>query len=194
LTGRATAAHIHVGKVGKSGPVVVPLCGPCVSGVHKASSAASATATRAIINGTAYVNVHTQANPGGEIRGQITAKSIGNKGGGANANPYGNMTVPQTAANIARGKALSAKYSCEGCHTLNGAKSTGPTWKGLAGSRVHLTTGKTVVATDGYLIWSIEQPDAQIVSGYSSGIMTTAIGNIPLAEARAMTAYIKSVK
>jgi len=51
-----------------------------------------------------------------------------------------------------------------------------------------------VKATDGYLILAIEQPDAQIVSGYSSGIMTAAIGNISLAQAKALVAYIKSVK
>jgi hypothetical protein len=44
------------------------------------------------------------------------------------------------------------------------------------------------------LILAIEQPDAQIAEGYSSGIMTTAIGNIPVSEAKAIVAYIKSVK
>ena len=57
-----------------------------------------------------------------------------------------------------------------------------------------LTTGQSVQATDGYLVWSIEQPDAQIVAGFSSGIMTTAIGNISLPQAKALVAYIKSVK
>jgi hypothetical protein len=51
-----------------------------------------------------------------------------------------------------------------------------------------------VKATDGYLINAIEQPDAEIVEGYSSGIMTTAIGNIPVSQAKAIVAYIKSVK
>src|SRR5947207_507035 len=32
LTGPATAAHIHMAAKGKSGNVVVPLCGPCMSG------------------------------------------------------------------------------------------------------------------------------------------------------------------
>src|SRR5437870_1753657 len=30
LTGKALAAHIHLGKPGAAGPIVVPLCGPCV--------------------------------------------------------------------------------------------------------------------------------------------------------------------
>src|SRR5436190_10785309 len=34
LTGPALAAHVHMGPKGVSGPVVVPLCGPCTSGAH----------------------------------------------------------------------------------------------------------------------------------------------------------------
>jgi hypothetical protein len=32
LTGSAAAAHIHGGKAGVAGPVLVPLCGPCKNG------------------------------------------------------------------------------------------------------------------------------------------------------------------
>jgi cytochrome c2 len=190
LTGKALAAHVHLGASGKSGKIVVPLCAPCASGAHGTKSV-TAVAAQAMIAGTAYVNVHTAKNPAGEIRGQIKAKAAA---GGSSDNPYAGTTVPVTPALVSQGKALSTKFSCEGCHTLNGQNSTGPTWKGLAGRTVHLTTGKTVKADDAYLIWAIEQPDAQIVSGYSSGIMTTAIGTITLPQAKALVAYIKSVK
>jgi CHRD domain/Cytochrome c len=190
LTGRGLAAHVHLGAAGKSGPIAVPLCAPCTSGAHGTKSVTAAAAT-AMIAGKAYVNVHTAKNPAGEIRGQVKAKLAG---GGTAANPYANITVPVTPALVAQGKTLSTNFSCEGCHTLTGAQSTGPTWKGLAGRNVKLTTGQTVKATDGYLILAIIQPDAQVVAGYSSGIMTTAIGSISLAQAKALTAYIKSVK
>jgi hypothetical protein len=32
LSGKAVGAHIHRGKPGVAGPVLVPLCGPCTSG------------------------------------------------------------------------------------------------------------------------------------------------------------------
>ena len=32
LTGKAIAAHIHMGKAGKAGPIAVALCGPVVPG------------------------------------------------------------------------------------------------------------------------------------------------------------------
>jgi hypothetical protein len=72
LSGRAVAAHIHKGKAGVAGPVVVPLCGPCRSGVTKTLMVSSA-ARNAIEAKRAYVNVHTAKNAGGEIRGQIRA-------------------------------------------------------------------------------------------------------------------------
>src|SRR5436190_8280104 len=179
LTGAALASHVHLGVVGKSGKIVVPLCAPCRSGAH-GSKPVTAVAAAAMVSGKAYVNVHTKTNPAGEIRGQVKAKAAATSG-----NPYANVTVATTPALVAAGKSASSRYSCEGCHTLDGTSSTGPTWKGLAGRTIHLNNGQTVKATDGYLIWSIEQPDAQIVAGYSSGVMTTAIGNISLSQAKA---------
>jgi CHRD domain len=70
LSGPATAAHIHMAAMGKSGNVVVPLCTPCKSPVS-----GTATLTSAVINAFGkhllYVNVHTKKNPAGEIRGQL---------------------------------------------------------------------------------------------------------------------------
>lgn len=70
LTGRATAAHIHLARAGRSGNVAVPLCGPCRSGV-RGKAKVNARTVRALLNGGAYANVHTVKNPAGEIRGQI---------------------------------------------------------------------------------------------------------------------------
>lgn len=70
LTGKAAAAHIHRGKVGKAGPVLVSLCGPCRSG-QKGKARISKSVAAAIKSGATYVNVHTAKNAAGEIRGQI---------------------------------------------------------------------------------------------------------------------------
>jgi hypothetical protein len=70
LSGAAAAAHIHNGKVGVSGPVVVPLCGPCHSG-QSGKATISKSVIAALEGGKAYVNVHTAKNPNGEIRGQV---------------------------------------------------------------------------------------------------------------------------
>jgi len=71
LSGPAVAAHIHMGKPGKSGNVIVPLCPPgCKSG-KSGTTTVKKDVRDAIEHGLTYVNVHTAKNPGGEIRGQV---------------------------------------------------------------------------------------------------------------------------
>jgi hypothetical protein len=73
LTGDAMQAHIHRGKPGVSGPITVPLCGPCTSGMTGSAQISKAVIT-SLEGGNAYVNVHTAKNPAGEIRGQVKVK------------------------------------------------------------------------------------------------------------------------
>lgn len=75
LTGRAVAAHIHMGRRGQAGPVVLPLCGPCRSGARR-TAALSPAVQDALAAGRAYVNVHTARNRAGEIRGQLPAAAL----------------------------------------------------------------------------------------------------------------------
>ena len=67
-----TAAHIHNAATGKNGPVIVPLT---KSGDNTWSVPAGAKLTddqyAAYKAGDLYVNVHSAANKGGEIRGQL---------------------------------------------------------------------------------------------------------------------------
>jgi len=70
LTGRAIAAHVHIGARGRAGGVALPLCGPCRSGVRGTANV-NAALLAALESGRAYVNVHTRQNPAGEIRGQL---------------------------------------------------------------------------------------------------------------------------
>ena len=70
LTGPALQAHIHMARKGKSGAIVVPLCGPCKSGVT-GTATLTAPVLAAFKKHLLYVNVHTAKNPNGEIRGQL---------------------------------------------------------------------------------------------------------------------------
>jgi CHRD domain len=72
LSGPALAAHIHMAAMGKSGNVVVALCGPCKAGGVSGSAKVSKAVIKAADKHLLYVNVHTKKNPNGEIRGQIT--------------------------------------------------------------------------------------------------------------------------
>jgi len=68
----ATAAHIHMAAAGKNGPVIVPMVKSGDSGWTFAPDAKmNADQMKAFKAGETYVNVHSAANPGGEIRGQL---------------------------------------------------------------------------------------------------------------------------
>jgi hypothetical protein len=106
--------------------------------------------------------------------------------------------VTMTPALVARGKTLYTRDSCSGCHSLSGAAGAGPTFKGLAGGTTTLSNGQTTTADDAYLERSIADPDAQIVKGYTAGLMAPAIASFDLAhkpdDLRALVAFIKSQK
>ena len=72
LTGPATAAHFHgPAEAGKNAGVKVPIANATSS---PAEGSATLTDEQAadLLAGKYYINVHTAANPGGEIRGQVT--------------------------------------------------------------------------------------------------------------------------
>jgi CHRD domain len=72
LTGPATAAHFHgPAEAGKNAGVAVPI--PNI-GTSPAEGSATLTDAQAadFAAGKYYVNIHTAANPGGELRGQVT--------------------------------------------------------------------------------------------------------------------------
>lgn len=76
LTGPATMAHIHRAAAGSTGPVLIGLVsddGGSTWTVPDDARALTADEIGAFNRGELYFNVHTEANPAGEIRGQIDA-------------------------------------------------------------------------------------------------------------------------
>lgn len=66
------AAHIHDGAPGKNGPVIVPLTKTSDnSWTVPAGAKFNDAQYESYKAGNLYVNVHTAANKGGEIRGQL---------------------------------------------------------------------------------------------------------------------------
>jgi len=66
------AAHIHVGARGKNGPVAIGLTKSSdTTWVVPAGAKFNDDQYRAFMNGETYVNFHTAANKGGEIRAQL---------------------------------------------------------------------------------------------------------------------------
>ncbi|MBL8298590.1 MAG: CHRD domain-containing protein [Rhodanobacteraceae bacterium] len=73
LSGNATAGHIHQGAFGVNGPLNCNLSPTAAANgsIVDALCSYSAAQITELRNGQYYVNIHTSANPGGEIRGQI---------------------------------------------------------------------------------------------------------------------------
>ncbi len=70
LTGVATGAHFHgPAEPGKNAGVAVPL--PSAASPLEGSSALTDAQAADLMAGKMYLNVHTAANPDGEIRGQV---------------------------------------------------------------------------------------------------------------------------
>lgn len=79
----------------------------------------------------------------------------------------GNVPLPE-------GHAILKNNGCFACHSLDGTKLVGPSFKGLYGSeRVVVTADgeKTVQALDEYIRTSIYEPDKEVVKGYNKGLM-----------------------
>ncbi len=71
LSGAATAAHFHgPAEPGKNAGVLVPA--PSVKiGPFEGSATLTDAQAKALMAGQTYFNVHTAANPNGEVRGQV---------------------------------------------------------------------------------------------------------------------------
>jgi hypothetical protein len=78
LSGPATAAHIHGPASALQAAGILVDFSPFNGGAYGAAGSLSGTATltpgqlTALIDGFTYINFHTTANSGGEMRGQIS--------------------------------------------------------------------------------------------------------------------------
>jgi hypothetical protein len=72
LSGPPTAAHFHgPAQPGTNAGIAVPIPNPATSPVQGSATLTDAQAAD-LLGGRYYINIHTAANPAGEIRGQVT--------------------------------------------------------------------------------------------------------------------------
>jgi hypothetical protein len=74
LTGPATMAHFHgPAAPGANAPPVVPVPSSALANPMKGTATLTDAQIADLKDGKWYFNIHTAANPGGEIRGQMAA-------------------------------------------------------------------------------------------------------------------------
>jgi cytochrome c oxidase subunit 2 len=102
------------------------------------------------------------------------------------------ITKPIGMTDVEWGSKLYSSVGCSACHSLDGKKGTGPSFKGLYGKTEQLVDG-TVKVDENYLVESIHDPKAKIVKGYGP-VMPSYKGQVEGEMLDAIVAFIKAQK
>ena len=89
-----------------------------------------------------------------------------------------------------QGRQVASQFHCTDCHSPNGTKRQGPTWKGIWGSTVQLDDGTSAVVDAAYVAESIRQPKQQVVEGFGAIMPTLALSDAQIA---AVTGCIRAL-
>lgn len=163
LSGPVMASHFHIGPPGVPGPVIVPLTDTVVGNVLmvELSTESPEFSDEAdfyeflseALDGNIYINVHTELNPGGEIRGQVipvvrpgvvfnlcSKQEVGTVNGGDKAQGSGFVSMDRSRRGLHYGMAVSELSSpLTGAHFHNGMP-------GVNGPVVHTLPTDSVVS------------------------------------------------
>jgi len=91
------------------------------------------------------------------------------------------------------GAKLFKSRACVTCHTTDGSKGTGPSFKGIFGKLAGVAAAPNQVVDENYIRESILNPQAKIVAGFDP-VMPTYQGILKDRQIDAMVAYIKSLQ
>ena len=95
------------------------------------------------------------------------------------------------------GRKILMKNGCNACHSFDGSKIVGPTFLGIFGeTQIVLSNGKErqQVINEDYLHRSILEPNADIVKGYSKGLMLSYKDQVTDEEINQIIEFIKTLK
>lgn len=91
------------------------------------------------------------------------------------------------------GAKLYTQRACNTCHSIDGSKNVGPSFKGIFGRTEQLKDGSTIIVDEEYIRESILNPQAKLVQGYDP-VMPAFQGLLRDREIEALIAYLKSLE
>jgi cytochrome c oxidase subunit 2 len=96
------------------------------------------------------------------------------------------------------GLTLMKQNACITCHSLDGSKIIGPSFKGIYGHEVEVITEtgeeKTVMVDDEYIKNSLYEPNKEVVKGFNKGMMISYKEQLNEEQVRQITEFIKTLK
>lgn len=108
-----------------------------------------------------------------------------------------NTREPESDTLESVGLQILKKNGCLACHSQDGSKLVGPSFKGLAGSQRKVTTSsgeeKTIIADDAYIERSIYDPNAEVVEGFSKNLMVSYKEQITPEEVKEIVQFLKTL-
>jgi cytochrome c oxidase subunit 2 len=94
------------------------------------------------------------------------------------------------------GAELIEEYGCVGCHSLDGSRLVGPSFKGIFGRKATVATDgqeREIVIDEAYLRRSMLEPNADVVAGYPD-IMPSQEGLVTEQEIEDIINYLKTLQ
>jgi len=94
------------------------------------------------------------------------------------------------------GYLLLRSTGCLACHSLDGAKLVGPSFRGLFGAQrkvIARNEKKSINADEEYINRSIIDPDFEIVEGFNKGLMKSYSGTLKDTDIQIIITYLKTI-
>jgi len=106
------------------------------------------------------------------------------------------QVAADTESQVATGKRIMTNLGCFACHSTDGTKGIGPTYKGMYGHEVTVVTnGKERIVTvdDDYIKHAIYEPNADVVKGFNKGLMQSYQGQLSDDDIVMIIEYLKTL-
>jgi cytochrome c oxidase subunit 2 len=93
-----------------------------------------------------------------------------------------------------QGKQLYTQRGCNACHSIDGSRVVGPTFKGIFGRKETFEDDKEYTVDENYIHQCITEPQTIKIKGYPAGVMPSFKGVVSDEDVSAIIAFMKTLK